>query len=937
MDGGPPADSLGTMREPRRQPSLRGWRRRVGAAGSRPLSTVACAVAVLAASLAIVGDIPAAGTAPAKSVVVANGGFESGLTGWSAAGAVGRSHSAHGGRWSARVGATVPAPGTASLSRAFSVPGRGGALRLWFRAVCRGGVARDWVSVTLTDNVTHTSALLAKTCTDTGRWVRVSANLGSQAGHSVRLKLAAHDDGGTGSAAYAYYDGVTVVPPDFALSTTQVAATLVAGASTRFRVSTAPTAGVVRGIRLSTSGLPRGVTAAWKPAVVRSGGSSTLTLTAAKSATVAPTLLTITGRSSVATHAAKVMLSVTDGSRPIDKPAVDQPMPAKAVVNVKRAYGARGDGVTDDTAAIQRAISAGLGVGSGTIPHKTLYFPNGTYLVSRSLMWKLSSGTWSTSLTMQGENRDQTVIRLEDHAPGFANAANPRGVIDTGSLSPSDARGSGNRAFDNFIFNLTVDVGAGNPGAVGIDYLANNRGAIRNVVVRASDGSGVAGIGMTRPWPGPCLLQDVRVIGFGTGIQVTQPEYSVTMEDIDLVAQRAAGLSNTKNVLSIHNLTSTNRVPAVVNRDPEGMVTLVDATLAGGSGANPAVEDHGKIYIRSLTSRGYRTALSERGSDTGGSDIGEYSSGPVKGLFSPTVQRSLDLPIRDAPAVATGPPAGWASVATYGAVPDGRDNTAAIQAALDSGKATVYFPPGWYEIRHTLEVGPGVREILGFESSLSGTEGAFADQGSDSPLLHFTGGAGAVTVVRQLFLWSTPRIKSITDASSGTVFLQDVQLPGAGGGYTSAPGAGPLFLDDVEGPSFAFADGQHVWARQLNPEGDGTKISNNGGTLWVLGLKTELPSTVLRTSSGGSSELLGGLVYPVDRVPAGTPAFVTVDSSVSLIYAVSAYNSASQYTTQVEETRGDVTRTLDADALPRRGAAGSLTPLYVGFDPSAGP
>ena len=898
---------------------------------------VACAVAVVAAGLTVVGDIPAAGTAPSHPVVVANGGFESGLTGWSAVGSVGRSHSAHGGRWSARVGGTAPTGGTASLSKTFSVPSRGGALRLWFRAVCRGGIARDWSTVTLTDNVTHATALLAKTCTNNGRWVRVNANLAPHAGHSVRLKLAAHDDGRSGSGSFALYDGVTVVPPDFALATTQVAATLVAGAYTRLRVSTAPTAGVVRGIRLSTSRLPPGVGASWKPAVVRAGGSSTLTLTAAKSATVAPILLTVTARSSVATHATTVMLSVTDGARPIDKPTVDQPMPAKAVVNVKRAYGARGDGVTDDTAAIQRAISAGLGVGSGTIPHKTLYFPKGTYLVSRPLAWKLNSGAWSTSLTMQGENRDQTVIKLEDHAPGFASAANPHGVIDTGSLNPSDARGSGNRAFDNFIFNLTVDVGTGNPGAVGIDYLANNRGAIRNVVVRAARGSGVTGIGMTRPWPGPCLLQDVRVIGFATGIKVTQPEYSVTMEDIDLVGQRSAGLSNTKNVLSIHALTSTNAVPAVVNRDPEGMVTLVDAKLAGGSGANPAVEDHGKIYIRSLTSRGYRAALSERGADVGGSGIDEYSTGPVKGLFSPTAQRSLDLPIRDAPAVAPGPPAGWASVAAYGAVPDGRDNTAAIQAALDSGRSTVYFPPGWYDIRHTLEVGPGVRQILGFESSLSGTEGAFADQGSDSPLLHFTGGSGAVTVVRQLFLWSTPRIVGISDASSGTVFLQDVQLPGAGGGYRSAPGAGPLFLDDVEGPSFAFADGQHVWARQLNPEGDGTKISNNGGTLWVLGLKTELPSTVLRTSSSGFSELLGGLVYPVDRVPAGTPAFVTVNSSVSLIYAVSAYNSASQYSTQVEETRGDVTRTLDADALPRRGSAGSLTPLYVGFDPSASP
>ena len=44
--------------------------------------------------------------------------------------------------------------------------------------------------------------------------------------------------------------------------------------------------------------------------------------------------------------------------------------------NVK-AYGATGNGVTDDTTAIRNAIAAALAVGGGTV-----YFPNGTYLVS---------------------------------------------------------------------------------------------------------------------------------------------------------------------------------------------------------------------------------------------------------------------------------------------------------------------------------------------------------------------------------------------------------------------------------------------------------------------------------------------------------------------------------------------------------------------------
>ena len=53
-------------------------------------------------------------------------------------------------------------------------------------------------------------------------------------------------------------------------------------------------------------------------------------------------------------------------------------------------YGARGDGVTDDTIAINRAVSSGGRCGpdcssSTTVP-AVIYFPPGTYLVSSSLI-----------------------------------------------------------------------------------------------------------------------------------------------------------------------------------------------------------------------------------------------------------------------------------------------------------------------------------------------------------------------------------------------------------------------------------------------------------------------------------------------------------------------------------------------------------------------
>lgn len=57
--------------------------------------------------------------------------------------------------------------------------------------------------------------------------------------------------------------------------------------------------------------------------------------------------------------------------------------------NVKD-YGAVGDGVKDDTAAINAAISSGgrcdQSCGSSTVRPAVVYFPSGTYLVSSTII-----------------------------------------------------------------------------------------------------------------------------------------------------------------------------------------------------------------------------------------------------------------------------------------------------------------------------------------------------------------------------------------------------------------------------------------------------------------------------------------------------------------------------------------------------------------------
>lgn len=617
----------------------------------------------------------------------------------------------------------------------------------------------------------------------------------------------------------------------------------------------------------------------------------------------------------VAVRGAEAAVSVYVPSSVIDRPAVDRVVPADAAVNVKTQFGAKGDGLTDDTVPIQTAISAALGAGN---PHSNVYFPSGTYIISQPLVWKLPNGTWSTGASLIGQNRDQTILRLKSGAPGFGNAAAPMSMIVTASQNAAADDGGGNQAFNNFIFDLTIDVG-NNIGANGVDLVANNRGAIRNVVITAPPGTGNVGLLMTRKWPGPVMIEDVAIRGFARGVLAAAFQYGVTLENLRLFGQRVAGIDNTNNILSIRRLVSNNSVPAILNG---GSLDLVDSNLFGGAAGTSAVTNQSTAFLRRVGLSGYTTLINDRGSPKNLPTNGEYSSSTPLSLTG--TNHSLALAVPETPVVPNYAAIQWAGLGAASTT-DAVDDTTALQNALNSGRPVVYLRPTRVVLSQTLDVPATVRAIVGFGCTVDATTGVFA--GTTSPPVFRVHGAvnGNIEISNVVFN-ALQGVVDVENAGTGSVALTDIHTSGSPvrGGIT-------WYLDDIEGGSttstWNFTSGQHIYARQFNPEQTVTKVVNNGATLWVLGIKTERAGTVVESSNGASTEILGGLIYPAMAVPAGVPGFLSVDSKQSLSFTIGADSAASRYDPLISTTIAGRSASLSPPVQP--GGFGSRVPLYA--------
>ncbi|KAH0838819.1 glycoside hydrolase family 55 protein [Lanmaoa asiatica] len=184
--------------------------------------------------------------------------------------------------------------------------------------------------------------------------------------------------------------------------------------------------------------------------------------------------------------------------------------------NVKD-FGAKGDGVTDDTAAINAAMSSGTRLSPAIV-----YFPQGTYLISSSI-----NTCYYTQ--MIGDAKNPPTLLASSTFSGFA-------VIDANPYLPN---GYGAQWFTNqnnfyrSVRNLIIDlrqIPSGNS-AIGLHWQVAQATSLVNVVVEMSTASGTKHQGKKGTVSlGTSLILCDRIMSFHSGhmgIQVGNQQFTV--------------------------------------------------------------------------------------------------------------------------------------------------------------------------------------------------------------------------------------------------------------------------------------------------------------------------------------------------------------------------------------------------------------------------
>jgi hypothetical protein len=540
-----------------------------------------------------------------------------------------------------------------------------------------------------------------------------------------------------------------------------------------------------------------------------------------------------------------------------------------------------GDGRADDSAAIQQAIDAAGAKGEGIV-----FLPAGRYRISRSLfLWP--------GVRLFGTGSTRPVLLLGDATPGFqtgvatmlvfagrgpqgAGQPAPRGRVpfpppDAVPFNP-DIADANPGTFYSAMANIDVEIGAGNPAAVGVRFHAAQHAYLRHMDFRI--GSGLAGIYQTAN-----MGQDLHFFGGRYGILTEKPSpaWQFSLLDSSFAGQRDAAIREHEASLTLVNVAMRDTPVGIdIDKGYGDWLWGKHVRFENVSKAAVLISNENNAY----TQIGFENAVASgtpvfaRFRDSGKSvagagpiyRVGRFGYGltldapGLPGTYRTQIEqtRIASLPKPPPLAIRALPDSRqWVDVRSLGVTGDGTtDDTAALQRAIDTHRI-LYFPAGRYVATDTLRLKPDT-VLIGLHPDL--TQIVLPDrtpgfQGVGAPRALIAAPRGGDTIVSGIGLFTggiNMRATALLWKAGAESLVEDVKFQG---GHGTAQADGTRF-DPYNDTHSADRDPHKRWGGQYPSlwvtDGGGGSFAN----LWT-------PDTYAQTGMYVSDTRTPGHVYEV--------------------------------------------------------------------------
>jgi len=469
----------------------------------------------------------------------------------------------------------------------------------------------------------------------------------------------------------------------------------------------------------------------------------------------------------------------------------------KAVYLTPDRFPVRGDGVADDSDALQQAIDQVASDNQAGV----LFVPAGTYRLGKTVyVWP------GVRLIGYGAKRPSLV--LAENTPGFQEGEGRYLLFFSGGRGRDGTgpRDGGAGTFYSALSNIDIEIRDGNPAAVGIRFHVAQHCYVAHAEFRLGTAkAGLEDIGNE--------VEDLQFRGgqFGILTRRSAPGWPILVMDCTFEGQRTAAIRSDEAGLAVIRPRFTD-VPTAVAMAPgkPDQLWVSDAVLENVSGPAFAIshEDNARTQVNfeNLVCRDVPVLarFENSGVSTPGAGLRYIVERFSRGLHlenlgadreikTTVVTRALaTMPAAVPSDMPAFPPAdSWMNVKTLGAVGDGQhDDTEALKDAVVRHRA-LYLPLGVYRISDTLQLRPDT-VLIGLNPSatviyLTNDTPGFQDPTSARPMIEAPqGGSNIVSGIGVYPAPLNPSAVAIKWMAGTNSLVNDVRLHGGHG--TRLPG-----------------------------------------------------------------------------------------------------------------------------------------------------